>query len=75
MNRMDVRTKTGIIVKRGSEFLVARQIGTGVMKWSNSPYDAWITRNRETAKRIAQRLGGDLFLFNPVVGQMREMTL
>jgi len=41
--------------------------------WSHSPYDAWFTRNRRIAWTIARRLHGKTVMFNPIVGQIREM--
>ena len=70
---MDARLKTGIIIRRGVEYLVARQIGTRRLVWSSSPWDAWITRDRENAEHIAKITGGDMILFNPVVGQLRTL--
>ena len=69
MGQTDIRLKTGLIIKRGPEFLVGRIMGTSELKWSDSPWDAWRTRDREAAERVT---GGDLWLFNPVAGQIRE---
>ena len=71
---MDIRLKTGMIIRRGCEYLVARQIGTRKLIWSQSPWDAWITRRKEDAERIAHATGGDVMLFNPVAGQIRELS-
>ncbi|MBQ9251588.1 MAG: hypothetical protein IJ188_03010 [Clostridia bacterium] len=68
---MDVRRSTCLIVRRGTEFLVGRTIITREFRWSAYPYDAWRTRSREDAEKVAHRVGGDLYLFNPVVGQLR----
>ena len=69
---MNVRKCTVLIIKRGSQFLVGRIPYSMEYRWSDSPYDAWQTRERETASTVARRVGGDLWLFNPVVGQLRE---
>ena len=68
----DIRTKTCIIIRKNSEFLVGYIVYSDELRWSVSPYDAWKTRERETASTVARRVGGDLWLFNPVVGQLRE---
>ena len=70
---MDIRLKTGLIVKRGAEFLVGKIMYSTEYRWSDSPYDAWFTRDREAAEFVAHRCGGDLWLFNPVAGQLKEM--
>ena len=67
-----IRKATVLIVRRGSDFLVSRIPYSMEYRWSQSPYDAWRTRDRESAKMVAKALGGDIWLFNPVVGQLRE---
>ena len=69
---MDIRLSTVLIVKRGSQFLVGRIPYSLEFRWSDSPYDAWGTRERDKAQKVAKLMGGDLWLFNPVVGQLRE---
>ena len=69
---MDIRTKTGLIIHKNGAYLVARQVGTGDLVWSASPWDAWITRSREDAESVMSIIGGELFLFNPVAGQIRK---
>ena len=64
-----------MIVRVDKQFLVACQIGTKVLVWSNSPYDAWRTRKREHAHMVANAVKGELFLFNPVVGQLRQYQI
>lgn len=72
MGQTDIRLKTGLIIKRGPVFLVGRIMGTSELKWSDSPWDAWRTRDRDEAEAVARATGGDLWLFNPVAGQIRE---
>lgn len=68
---MDIRIATCLIIKRDGEFLVGvSELG---LKWSTSPYDAWSTRDKMTAFRIAWKVRGRLFLFNPIVGQLKEL--
>ena len=69
---MDIRLKTRLIIKRGPEFLVGRILYSTEYRWSESPWAAWWTRDREKAERIARRTGGEIWLFNPVAGQLRE---
>lgn len=70
---MNIRKETRLIVRRGAEFLVGTILGGPDLKWSRSPWDAWGTREREKAKMVARRIGGELWLFNPVAGQLREV--
>ena len=71
---MDIRKLTGLIVQREKRFLVGTILYSTDLRWSDSPWDAWITRDRAKANRVAQRVGGELVLFNPVAGQLREVA-
>lgn len=68
---MDIRTKTGIIIRKDGEYLVGVILWSTDLRWSGSPYDAWMTRNREDAERVARKVGGEMVLFNPIVNQRR----
>lgn len=70
---MNIRRNTCLIIRRGQEYLVGRILYSTEYRWSSSPWDAWRTRNREDAEAEAQQVGGDLWLFNPVAGQLREV--
>lgn len=69
---MDIRTQTGIIIKRGTEFLVGTICYSKELRWTTSPWEAWRTRKREEAEAVAAKVGGEMWLFKPVAGQMRE---
>lgn len=71
---MDIRKSTVLIIKRGAEYLVGRIPYSMEFRWSGSPYDAWKTREKEKAQAVAHVVGGDLWLFNPIAGQLREIT-
>ena len=68
----DIRLRTKLIIKRGSEFLVGRDM-FGKLKFSPSPWDAWQTRDWETARSVARHIGGDLWLFNNVTREAVEL--
>ena len=70
---MDIRRKTCVIIRRGNEYLVARVIYSRELLWSSSPWDAWRTRDKEAARRVAG-FGGKMMLFNPVAAQLREVN-
>jgi len=67
----DIRRFTTIIIRRNGEYLVGRELHDGPLKWSGSRWDAYRTRDREKARRIARKIGGTMVLFNPIVGQER----
>ena len=41
------------------------------LRWSQYVYDAYRTRDKEKADRLARRVGGVKVLFNPVAGQVK----
>ena len=67
----DIRTKTCIIIRKNSEFLVGYIVYSDELRWSVSPYDAWKTRDREEAAEVARKVGGVMVLFNPIVNQRK----
>ena len=69
---MDVRLHTCLIIRRGPEFLVGTILYSTDLRWSMSPRDAWGTRSWEKAEKVARVTGGRLWLWNPVLGQLRE---
>lgn len=69
---MDVREKTGIIIRKNGQYLVGYSIVTNELRWSISPWDAWITRRRDKALIVSDRVGGTRMLFNPIVGQIKK---
>ena len=71
MRNDELRKKTFIIIRKNGEYLVGTILYSTDLRWSNSPYDAWKTRDREKAERVARATGGVMVLFNPVVNQRR----
>ena len=71
---MDVRRATCIIIRKDGEYLVGTILYSTDLRWSWSPYDAWRTRRKEDAERVAGKVGGEMVLFNPIVRQMRVMV-
>jgi len=69
---MNIRKETCLIIKRGAEYLVGTILYSTDLRWSRSPWDAWTTRDWDEAKYFAKLTGGDLWLWNPVAGQLRE---
>ena len=70
---MNIRLATGLIIRKGPDFLVGTVLYSTELRWSWSPWDAWRTRNWKEAEDIARVTGGDLWLFNPVAGQLKEV--
>ena len=55
----------------GREYLIGTILYSTDLRWSRSPYDAWRTRRKEDAERVAGKVGGEMVLFNPIVKQMK----
>ena len=72
---MDIREKTCLIIRRNGEYLVGCVLYSQDLRWSIYPWDAWTTRIREYAERIAEKTGGEIMLFNPIVGQIRKAEI
>ena len=69
---MNIRKQTCLIIWRGPEYLVGTILYSTDLRWSRNRYDAWRTRDRKQAEKVARATGGDLWLFNPVTGEARE---
>ena len=72
---MNIRECTGIIIEKDGEYLVGTILFSTDLRWSRSPWDAWITRKRENAEKVADKVSGRRVLFNPVAGQLKEMEV
>ena len=71
---VDIREKTCLIIKKDGKYYVGNILGTPVLNWSDSKYDAWRTRKIDKASEKLKETGGTLMLFNPIVGQIREFA-
>ena len=69
---MNCKQYTSLVIEKDGEYLVGVIVGTRILRWSNSPYDAWMTRKPESAARVSDKVGGQIMLFNPIVGQIRR---
>ena len=73
MNRDELRKQTCIIIQKDGEYLVGAIIYSSDLRWGHSVFDAWRTRDREEARRIARITGGMMMLFNPIIGKTRRI--
>ena len=69
---MDIRSFTSLIIRKDGEYLVGYIVGTKDLRWSTSPFDAWSTRIRANARSVSEKTGGEIMLFNPIVGKIRK---
>ena len=70
---MDIRRETCIIVRKDGYYLQGRKWLSNELNWTGSAYDAWRTRRKEDAERVARKVGGEMVLFNPIVRQMKAI--
>lgn len=70
--KSDIRLQTVLIIRKGNNYLIARCPLTGRLIWRQDYSDAWRTRIIAKAKSIADKTGGEVYLFNPIVCQMRK---
>jgi hypothetical protein len=68
---MDIRKKTCLIIRKGNEYLVGTICFSTDLRWSIYASDAWRTRDREAAEMVAQKVGGVLVLYNPVINEAK----
>ena len=72
---MDIRLKTALIIRKDGMYLVGRILYSEDLRWSSSPWDAWRTRIRAKAKSVHDKVGGEIVLWNPIAGQIKEAKL
>lgn len=67
----EIRKQTCLIIRKNGEYLVGKIVYSDDLKWSIYRHDAWRTRSRNRARRIALRTGGIVMLFNPIINRER----
>jgi hypothetical protein len=70
MTREDLRRQTCLIIESQGKYLVG--FNGFALRWTESYSDAWRTRDIGTAKKVSDRFGGSIMLFNPVARQLRK---
>ena len=70
----DIRKKTCLIIRKDNLYLVGTILYSTDLRWRTSAYDAWRTREKAQAEEVAGKVGGQMMLFNPIVGKIRKMA-
>lgn len=70
---IDIREKTGLIIRKDGQYLVGTVLYSTDLRWSVYKNDAWFTRSMEKAKMVAEKVGGEIMLFNPIIGEIRAL--
>ena len=71
MTRDYIRQKTCIVIRKNGDYLQGYILYSDDLRWSESPYHAWKTRNIEKARKVARRTGGIMVLFNPIINETK----
>ena len=71
----DIRKKTCLVIKRGNQYLQGWDRFYKKLDWSPYIYNAWRTRDKELAVKVASRTNGSTVLFNPVLGKTELVVL
>jgi len=71
MTKDRINRKTVIIIRKNRLWLKGRDMLTREIEWTSSPYEAWKTKDEAQAAEVAQRFGGIMVLFNPIINKKR----
>lgn len=63
----DIRRATVLVIEKDGCYLSRVELFTGKVIWDQHLSSAWKTRNREKAKQMALKYGGQPVLFNPII--------
>ena len=69
----DIRKETCIIIRKHGNYLGGKKMMSDELKWTWSRYEAWRTRDREKAERVARATGGIMVLFNPIINEIKVL--
>lgn len=73
LTRPDIRMATVLVIEKDRMFLSRKEMLTGRIVWDQHLSNAWRTRNREKARRMAEKYGGRLCLFNPIIWRVKGL--
>jgi len=69
-----LRRRTRLIIRKDHEWLVGGE-KLSFLRMSISPYDAWQTISLYDARKVAEKIGGEIYMFNPIVGELRKLEV
>ena len=69
----DIRKQTCLIIRKNGEYLVGRIVFSNELRWSIYAHEAYRTRSRREARKLALKTGGTVMLFNPIVRTMKVL--
>lgn len=68
-----LRMATALVVFRDGKYLSRKEMLTGRIIWDQHLSSAWRTRNRDKARKTAEKYGGTLRLFNPIIWEVKRL--
>lgn len=71
--KQEIRTKTFLVIEKGGQYLAGYGTFMGIIRWSENLSEAWRTRDKQEALRVAEKYGGSLMLFNTVVWRTKRL--
>ena len=71
--KTDIRTKTCLVIEKDGKYLCGYGTPIGIVVWDDHLSNAWTTRDKEEALRVAEKYGGSLVLFNPIVWRTKKL--
>ena len=69
----DIRRATVLVIRKDGRYLSRREAFTGRIVWDPHLGNAWKTRNREKAHDAAEKYGGEMMLFNPIIWEVKAL--
>lgn len=70
--KVNIDSYTGFLVRIGCYYLVA-VVSKKVMRWSTSPWDAYLIKDETAARDVAEVVSGHIVSFNPITGEVKEI--
>ena len=71
--KTDIRTKTCLVIEKNGEYLSGYGTFMGTVTWDRHLSNAWTTRDKDEALRVAEKYGGSLVLFNPIIWRTKKL--
>lgn len=73
MNRNEMKKHTYLVIEKDGEYLTGYGTFMGIVGWDKHLSNAWKTRDKDEALRVAEKYGGTLKLFNTVLWRTQDL--
>ena len=75
MNKDELRKQTCLVIEKDGKYLAGYGQVIRMIHWDDHLTNAWKTRDTKEAMDAADKYGGRLMLFNPIVWQIRPYNM